>query len=175
MQYLSSRPIQIKQGLEMSRKSPEKNPDKNKVSKSIPPSSTDIFSARRHNMDYVTVDVVIRRTGYSDKSDWYLLCIKELLDNDIDFEWKYYPGSKEAAVNVDIAIDDSFFHLKVRNTNSMNIPVFQNLSAIFDYDMTYGSKQNQHIISRGMLGDAAKQIGTWPYVLIHIKDEKCIY
>jgi hypothetical protein len=73
MLYLSSRPIQIKQGLEMSRKSPEKNPDKNKVSKSIPPSSTDIFSARRHNMDYVTVDGVIRRTGYSDKSDWYLL------------------------------------------------------------------------------------------------------
>jgi hypothetical protein len=175
MQYLSSRPIQIKQGLEMSRKSPEKNPDKNKVSKSIPPSSTDIFSARRHNMDYVTVDGVIRRTGYSDKSDWYLLCIKELLDNDIDFEWKYYPGSKEAAVNVDIAIDDSFFHLKVRNTNSMNIPVFQNLSAIFDYDMTYGSKQNQHIISRGMLGDAAKQIGTWPYVLIHIKDDRSAF
>ena len=122
----------------MSGKSPEKNPDKNKVSKSIPLSSTDIFSARRHNMDYVTVDGVIRRTGYSDKSDWYLLCIKELLDNDIDFEWKYYPGSKDAAVNVDIAIDDSFFHLKVRNTNSMNIQVFQNLSAMFDYDMTYG-------------------------------------
>ena len=80
-------------------------------------------------------------------------------------------GTNDAAVNVDITIDDSFFYLKVRNTNRKNIPVFQNLSAIFDYEMTYGSKQNQHIISRGMLGDAAKQIGTWPYVLIHTKDD----
>jgi hypothetical protein len=140
--------------------------------KSLPPSSsTDIFSSRKHSMDYVTVDGVIRRTGYSDKSDWYLLCIKEMLDNAIDFEWKYYPGTNDAAVNVDITIDDSLFRLKIRNTNSKSIPVFQNLSAIFDYDMTYGSKQNQHIISRGMLGDAAKQIGTWPYVLIHTKDD----
>ena len=50
-------------------------------------------------------------------------------------------------------------------------PVFQNLSAIFDYDMRYGSKQNQHIISRGTLGDALKQILAWPYVLIHTRDD----
>ena len=37
--------------------------------------------------------------------------------------------------------------------------------------MTYGSKQNQHIISRGLLGDAAKQIGTWSYVLMHTEDD----
>ena len=161
----------IKKGPRTSKKNPGRNHDKNKVSKSLPPSSTDIFSSRKHSTDYVTVDGVIRRTGYSDKSDWYLLCIKELLDNAIDFEWKYYPGTNDAAVNVDITIDDSLFYLKVRNTNRRNIPIFQNLSAIFDYEMTYGSKQNQHIISRGMLGDAAKQIGTWPYVLIHTKDE----
>jgi hypothetical protein len=161
----------IKKGSRISKKNPQKNHDKNKISKRLPPSSTDIFSSRKHNMDYVTVDGVIRRTGYSDKSDWYLLCVKELMDNAIDFEWKYYAGTNDAAVNVDITIDDSFFYLKVRNTNRKNIPVFQNLSAIFDYEMTYGSKQNQHIISRGLLGDAAKQIGTWPYVLIHTKDD----
>ena len=37
--------------------------------------------------------------------------------------------------------------------------------------MQLGSKQNQHIISRGMLGDAMKQILAWPYVLIHTKDD----
>jgi hypothetical protein len=68
-------------------------------------------------------------------------------------------------------MDDSLFHIKVRNTNSRNIPVFQNLSAIFDYDIRYGSKQNQHTISRGMLGDATKQILAWPYVLIHTNDD----
>ena len=97
--------------------------------------------------------------------------IKELLDNAIDFLWKYYPGSSDALVTVNITISDSLFHIKVRNTNSRNIPVFPNLSAIFDYEMTYGSKQNQHIISRGLLGDAAKQIGTWPYVLMHTEDD----
>ena len=123
-------------------------------------------------MDYVTVNGVVLRTGYANKADWYLLCIKELLDNAIDFLWKNYQGTSDATtITVDITKDDSSFHIKVRNTNSKNVPVFQNLSAIFDYDMRYGSKQNQHIVSRGMLGDAMKQILAWPYVLIHTKDD----
>ena len=122
-------------------------------------------------MDYVTVNGVVLRTGYANKSYWYLLLIKELLDNAIDFLWKNYSGSADASVTVDITTDDSLFHIKVRNKNSRNVPVFQNLLAIFDYDMRYGSKQNQHIISRGMLGDALKQILAWPYVLIHTKDD----
>ena len=122
-------------------------------------------------MDYVTVNGVILRTGYANKSYWYLLVIKELLDNATDFQWKNYPGSADATVTIDITKDDSLFHIKVRNTNSRNIPVFQNLPAIFDNDMRYGSKQNQHIISRGILGDAMKQILAWPYVLIHTKDD----
>lgn len=155
-----------------SKKIPVVNPDNNE-SKSLPPTSEskEIFSAKKHSMDYVTVNGVILRTGYHDKTDWYLLCIKELLDNAIDFLWKKYQGASDATINVDITIDDSFFHIKIRNTNSKNFAVFQNLSATFDYDMRYGSKQNQHIISRGMLGDAMKQILAWPYVLIHTKDD----
>jgi hypothetical protein len=157
----------------MSKKSSKINPDKNKNSKSSPPptSDSDIYSSRKHGMDYVTVNGVVLRTGYANKSHWYLLLIKELLDNAIDFLWKNYSGTADASVTVDITMDDSLFHIKVRNTNSRNVPVFQNLSAIFDYDMRYGSKQNQHIISRGMLGDALKQILAWPYVLIHTKDD----
>ena len=131
----------------------------------------DIFSSKKHSMDYATVHGVVERTGYADKVYWYLLLIKELLDNAIDFLWKYYPGSSDALVTATITISDSLFHIKVRNTNSRNIPVFENLPAIFDYEMTYGSKQNQHIISRGLLGDAAKQIGTWSYVLMHTEDD----
>jgi hypothetical protein len=157
----------------MSKKHSKINPDKNKKSKSSPPpiGDPDIYSSRKHSMDYVTANGVVLRIGYANKSYWYLLLIKELLDNAIDFLWKNYSGSADASVIVDIATDDSLFHIKVRNTNSRNIPVFQNLSAIFDYDMRYGSKQNQHIISRGMLGDALKQILAWPYVLIHTKDD----
>ena len=147
----------------MPKNSSKINPDKNEKSKSSPPPSSDvpsneIFSSIKHSMDYVTVNGVILRTGYANKSDWYLLVIKELLDNATDFLWKNYPGSADAYITVDITKDNSLFHIRVRNTNSRNIPVFQNLSAIFDYDIRYGSKQNQHIISRGILGDAMKQI-----------------
>jgi hypothetical protein len=89
----------------------EKSHGENEGSKRRPPSHpADIFSSKKHSMDYATVD----------------------------------PD---------------------------NIPAFSNLSSIFDYEMTYGSKQNRHIISRGLLGDAAKQIGTWPYVLMHTEDD----
>ena len=37
--------------------------------------------------------------------------------------------------------------------------------------MTAGSKQNLHIISRGVLGDAMKQVLALPYVLIHAHDD----
>jgi hypothetical protein len=152
------------------------NPGRSKKVKSSPPPagsvpSHDIFSSRKHSMDYATLNGVILRTGYANKIDWYLLLIKELLDNAIDFLWKNYPGSADATVIVDIMMDDLSFHIKVRNTNSRNIPVFQSLSAIFDYEMRYGSKQYRHIISRGMLGDAMKQILAWPYVLIHTNDD----
>jgi hypothetical protein len=122
-------------------------------------------------MDYATVDGIVQRTGYPDKAYWYLLLIKESIDNAVDFLWKFYPGATDALVTVNITMNEIHFHIKVRNTNSKNIPVFQNLPAIFDYGMTYGSKQNQHVISRGLLGDAAKQIGTWPYVLMHTEDD----
>ena len=148
----------------------EGNRGRKRRSPSSKPPARDIFSSKKHSMDYATVDGVVQRTGYADKVDWYFLLIKELLDNAIDFEWKYYPGSSDAVVATEITLSNTLYHIKVRNTNPDNIPVFQNLSAIFDYDMTYGSKQNQHIISRGLLGDAAKQIGTWPYVLMHAED-----
>ena len=44
-------------------------------------------------------------------------------------------------------------HVKIRMKQQKNVPVFQNLSAVFHFEMRYGSRQNQHIISRGMLGD----------------------
>lgn len=101
----------------------------------------DILSSRMHSMDYVTPGGVILRTGHADKKMWYLLCLKELWDNCIDFSWKYYQGAPDVTIETEITkTNDSMFHVKMRNTNSKNIPVFQNLSAIFDYDMRYGSK-----------------------------------
>ena len=68
-------------------------------------------------------------------------------------------------------MDDELFRLIIRNSNPDNIPVFPNLKDIFNYDMRYGSKQDVHIISRGMLGDAMKQILSLGYVLLHTRDD----
>jgi hypothetical protein len=41
--------------------------------------------------------------------------------------------------------------------------------------MTYGSKQNLKIISRGLLGDAMKRILGLAYILIHLNDDKTAF
>jgi hypothetical protein len=97
-----------------------------------------------------------------------------LLDNPVDSYWQKYRGASDAAIDVYIEkTSDSLLRIKVKNTNPKNIEVFtlEKLNLIFDFDMTAGSKQNLHIISRGVLGDALKQILALPYVLIHAHDD----
>jgi hypothetical protein len=143
-------------------------PFKNQPKRHPPP--LEIFTSRKHSIDYFTKDGFILRTGYLDKRDWYLLPIKEGMDNSIDFHWKYYRG-ENAYVNVDITKDDKLFRIRIRNSNPRNVQVFQDLTEIFDFDMRYGSKQEVHTISRGMLGDALKQILSLGYILIHVNDD----
>jgi hypothetical protein len=157
----------------MTENNPEKIHDLSKPkngSKELPPK--DIYSSKKHSMNYVTADGVKLRTGYDHEKDWYMLCLKELLDNAIDFLWNKYQGSSDAAIDVYIEkTSTSWLRIKVRNTNPQNFPVLENLEQIFDFDMTFGSKQNLHIISRGILGDAMKQNLALGYVLIHTKDD----
>jgi hypothetical protein len=147
---------------------PKNEPNKVPPTPSISP---DIFSFKKHSMDYFTVNGVILRTGYADKKYWYTLCIKEFLDNGVDFVWKYYQGYSDTRITVYVTKEDSVLHIKIRNSNTRDVPAFQNLELIFDTEMRYGSKQNENIISRGMLGDAMKQILALAYVLIHSKDD----
>lgn len=134
---------------------------------------TEFSTFRKHSVDYVTTDGVILRTGYSNKRDWYLVCVRELLDNASDFLWEFYKGSSNAVIMVEIFKDTELFHLKVRNSNDNDIPVFSDpdILAIFDYEGRYGSKQDIHVISRGMLGDALKQMLAFGYVLLHANDD----
>ena len=99
------------------------------------------------------------------------MCIKELLDNAIDFLARNYQGADNCVITVDIFKDDSTFRIKVTNSNYNNNRIFSNKSAIFNFDGRYGSKQDLHIISRGMLGDAQKQILAFDYILIHLHDD----
>jgi hypothetical protein len=146
----------------------DENDGKNE-SKDIPPPS-EISTSRKHSVDYFTKDGLILRTGYSNIQDWYLLPIKEGLDNGIDFGWKSCRG-ENISIDVEIYKNDQIFRLKIRNPNPNDIPVFEDLDAIFDYEMRYGSKQDVHTISRGMLGDAMKQILSLGYILIHFNDD----
>lgn len=144
----------------------DEKPSKNE-SKSAPPlSHSDISTLRTHSMDYFTREGFILRTGYTEMRDWYLLPIREALDNGIDFVWKYCQG-ENIAINVDITKDDKLFHVKIRNPNPYNVPVFEDLDAIFNYEARYGSKQDVHVISRGMLGDAMKQISSLGYTILN--------
>jgi hypothetical protein len=139
-------------------------------SKDLPPPQ-EISSYRKHSMDYFTRDGVILRTGFSNIRDWFLLCIRELLDNAIDFLVRYYQGADNCVITVDVFKDDNIFRLKVRNSNYNDYEVFGNKAAIFNFEGRYGSKQDLHIISRGMLGDAQKQILSFGYILIHLHDD----
>src|SRR5207249_9012394 len=87
------------------------------------------------------------------------------------FLWKYYQGYIDTNITVLVTKSDSILHIKIRNSNGQNIPVFQHLNLIFDPDKRYGSKQSERVISRGMLGDAMKQILALAYVLIHSSDD----
>ncbi|HEX7179874.1 MAG TPA: hypothetical protein VF220_09120, partial [Nitrososphaeraceae archaeon] len=137
--------------------------------KKSPPlfSDSEIFTYRNQEMDYFTVDGVNLRTGYTNKLDWYLLPIRELLDNACDFLQKHYRGTRDTNISVIIHMTDKLFQLTIRNSNKDDKPVFSNLEPIFNFDMRYGSKQDVHVISRGMLGDALKQILSLGYVLQH--------
>jgi hypothetical protein len=138
--------------------------------KMVPPS--EIFSSRKHSMDYVSSDGVKLRTGYADKRFWFVLILKELLDNAVDFFWKHYRGSNNATITVNITKDDRLLCVRVSNTNDDDIQVFKDLDLVFNYEIRYGSKQNEFVISRGMLGDAMKQILAFGYVLIHLEDDR---
>jgi hypothetical protein len=125
-------------------------------------------SYRRHSMDYVDPGQIASETGYTDKRDWYLLILKELMDNPIDFLQTNYKGSMNEKITIRIAIDAerSLFHYKITNTNSnpKEYPVFEDLKDILDFEMRYGSKQNDYRILMGTLGDAMKRIAAFGHV-----------
>jgi hypothetical protein len=144
------------------------NIDNNQSKDSTP--RHEIATSRKLSVDYFTKDGFILRTGYSEILNWYLLFLREGLDNCIDFLWKHYRG-ENTFIDVDIYKDDQIFRIKIRNSNPKNISVFEDLDAVFDFSMRYGTKQDVHIISRGMLGDAMKQILSLGYILSHINDD----
>jgi hypothetical protein len=122
-------------------------------------------------MDYFTRDGVILRTGYDNIAYWYLLCLKELWDNAADFLAKHYKGADDTQIITKIHKDDNLFRITVRNSNYKDIKVFGDKHTIFNYEGRSGTKQGVYVISRGLLGDAMKQLLSLGYVLVNLNDD----
>src|SRR5688500_6184108 len=117
-----------------------------------PSGGFDIASSKKHAMDYVVRAEIIRALRLANEADWYLFMIKEKLDNSCDFLWKYYPSAppEQKVVDLKIKLDykHKLFDCTVTNKNPENKPVFTNLDRILDFNMTYGTKQNDFRLSR---------------------------
>lgn len=135
-------------------RSPSKRP--------IPVSTTD-----RQSMAYITVRNIESETSYL-QIDWSLFILKELEDNAYDWLNDCYPSKRpedkefrKISVRIWMTKEESEYdrlvHIAVRNSNSDNVSVFEDLSQTFDFYAWHSTKRNQHRMTTGSLGDALKR------------------
>jgi len=151
-----------------------KHPD---VSTAVKKTKKVLFSSKGHNMQYFDIEGIKQRTSYSNIEDLYTAVIKEQLDNAIDWLHDNCKGSKAEVITAVITISKGKINYRFRNTNPQNIEIVafhpEVLKEIFDFDKTYGSKQNRHVFGRrGLFGDASKFIAGIAYALIHSQGTK---
>lgn len=141
-------------------------------------------------MDYVTLSGLCKRTG-AEESKLAVFLLGQLIDNALDSIESYasptsLPRSygvmtitngkvgckhNEPQIHVDIKFDDERRYLVIIVKNSSfgseeSDFTEQRINSIFgDLDVFHSSKRNQFRISRGMQGDALKEILCIPYVL----------
>jgi len=139
----------------------------------------DIFSFKASNMQFFRADGMKEATGYGEPKDWYFVAIKELLDNNIDWLRDNYRGSEHARVDGSFTISKDYSQLtcRLRNSNPENKPVkaFTLLPNILNYNMTFGSKQNEYRATRGQLGDGLKRLIGLPFILQNLGDDQSAF
>ncbi len=134
-----------------------------------------IFSSQASIMDYVTLEGIENRTGV-EKENVYAFVLKELLDNAVDFLETQHSGGRKEQMNIAAAAkvhatilkqDNKFLRIMVLNSNVYGKPVFSKdiLRSILNFNSFYSSKRNQFKISKGVLGDAFKEVLCIPYAL----------
>jgi hypothetical protein len=115
-------------------------------------------------MSYITVKAIESDTSYL-QSRWPRFTLKELMDNAWDFLNDYYPNNpredRKIAVTMKVDLkpdgEKNILRIIVRNSNVDNIPVFEDLDSVFDYDQWYSTKRYQHRETCGSLGDFLKR------------------
>jgi hypothetical protein len=139
-------------------------------SNSIQPPAV-IWTTTKQSMSYVSVRGIESDTSWPVR-EWPKQSAKELISNAYDFLRDYYPDcTKETRkiavfVKVDSISDEdsvdedkkrTVIRVVVRNSNVKNMPVFENLEAIFNYTQFHSTKRNQHREVSGALGDYLKR------------------
>ena len=95
-----------------------------------------------------------------------IFALKELMDNAFDSLNDYYPNESKESRNIAVCIkiepgtqtSRDILRMSVRNSNVRDVPVFENIDEIFDYNMWGSTKRNQHRMSCGSLGDFLKRV-----------------
>ncbi|MGC2682280.1 MAG: hypothetical protein WA323_10455, partial [Candidatus Nitrosopolaris sp.] len=117
---------------------------------SIPPpidAGKDQLLRQQSRMSYITVKAIESDTSYL-QFQWPTFTLKELMDNAWDFLNDYYPGNpkedRKIAVTIKVELkpdgEKNILRITVRNSNVDNIPVFEVLDSVFDYDQWYSTK-----------------------------------
>jgi hypothetical protein len=132
-----------------------------------------VATVTRQSMAYITVKGIESETSYLER-DWPLFALKELADNGFDFLNDYYSNAQREARKIAIRawidsipnIDDRvMLRMTVRNSNADNIPVFENLEDVFDFNQWCSTKRYQYRETCGSLGDGLKRVLGMGYAL----------
>lgn len=121
--------------------------------------------------DYIRLKDFTKKTGIEEK-DCHAFCAKELIDNacDIVEKWRL----NDAIITIDVKNDPDDGGCTSSDTMTISVTnpnpgksVFSNLDQTFNYKRSFSSKSNQYKITRGTQGDALKELGTIPYMLVN--------
>lgn len=163
---------------------PSPSPSKSKIkSKRRIVKKGPVSTSTKQITGYTTVKGILNETGCREY-EYPEFPEKELMENAYDFFQDIYPvengnnkDTRKIAVRVKIESlpaaaspqpqpqseqesTEAITHIiriAVRNSNVDNIPAFENLEAIFDYDNWYSTKRNQFRVTTGALGDFLKR------------------
>jgi hypothetical protein len=125
-----------------------------------------VFTSTRRSTGYLTVSGIQSETSCLEL-DWPIFALKESMDNGFDFLNDYYPNEGKESRNIAVCIKiqpgdqntrRDILRLSVRNSNVRDVPVFENIDEIFDYNIWGSTKRNQHRMSCGSLGDFLKRV-----------------
>jgi hypothetical protein len=130
-----------------------------------------VWTTTKQSMSYITVRGIESDTSWL-IHDWPKQSAVELIRNAYDFLDDFYPeGTKESrkiaiTLKIDSILDKygskednkrTVIRIKVCNSNVDNIPVFENLEAVFNYTQFHSTKRNHHREVSGALGDYLKR------------------